>query len=119
LAVRFAGEILEVESKDKKSKPMSDCLMINNSGCVIEMVAWPDYTHNAMNPYCGTGFGGSVVQPTSEIPTGAQQVIAHISDTGEADGWRVCWLGGWGKGKVLYTVMMERQAGSISDSRSL
>jgi hypothetical protein len=35
------------------------------------------------------------------------------------DAWRVCWLGGWGKGKVLYTVMVERQAGSISDSRSL
>jgi hypothetical protein len=25
------------------------------------------------------------------------------------DGWRVCWLGGWDKGKVLYTVMVERK----------
>jgi hypothetical protein len=25
------------------------------------------------------------------------------------DGWRVCWLGGWDKGKVLFTVMVEWQ----------
>ena len=24
------------------------------------------------------------------------------------DGWRVCWLGGWDKSKVLYKVMLER-----------
>ena len=24
------------------------------------------------------------------------------------DGWRVCWLGGWDKSKVLYEVMVER-----------
>jgi hypothetical protein len=24
------------------------------------------------------------------------------------DGWRVCWVGGWDKGKVLFVVMMER-----------
>ena len=25
------------------------------------------------------------------------------------DGWRVCWLGGWNKGKVFYMVMLERR----------
>jgi len=25
------------------------------------------------------------------------------------DDWRVCWMGGWDKGKVLYTVMVERK----------
>jgi len=25
------------------------------------------------------------------------------------DGWRVCWLGGWDKGKVFYMVMVERR----------
>jgi len=25
------------------------------------------------------------------------------------DGWRVCWLGGWDKSKVLYMVMVERR----------
>ena len=24
------------------------------------------------------------------------------------DGWRVCWQGGWDKGKVFYMVMVER-----------
>jgi hypothetical protein len=24
------------------------------------------------------------------------------------DGWRVCWVGGWDKGKVLFVVMVER-----------
>jgi hypothetical protein len=24
------------------------------------------------------------------------------------DGWRVCWLGGWDKGKVFFLVMVER-----------
>jgi hypothetical protein len=24
------------------------------------------------------------------------------------DGWRVCWLGGWDKGKVFFVVMAER-----------
>jgi hypothetical protein len=25
------------------------------------------------------------------------------------EGWRVCWLGGWDKGRVLFVVMVERQ----------
>ena len=24
------------------------------------------------------------------------------------DGWRVCWVGGWDKGKILFVVMVER-----------
>jgi hypothetical protein len=26
------------------------------------------------------------------------------------DGWRVCWLGGWDRGRVFYIVMVERTA---------
>jgi len=25
------------------------------------------------------------------------------------DGWRVCWIGGWDKCRVLFVVMVERQ----------
>jgi hypothetical protein len=25
------------------------------------------------------------------------------------DGWRVCWLGGWDRGRVFFLVMVERQ----------
>ena len=28
------------------------------------------------------------------------------------DGWRVCWVGGWDKGKVLFVVMVERVVGA-------
>lgn len=28
------------------------------------------------------------------------------------DGWRVCWVGGWDKGKVLFVVMGERVVGA-------
>jgi hypothetical protein len=27
------------------------------------------------------------------------------------DGWRVCWLGGWDKGRVFFVVMVEKHAG--------
>jgi hypothetical protein len=26
----------------------------------------------------------------------------------DIDGWRVCWLGGWDKGRVLFVVMAKR-----------
>jgi hypothetical protein len=26
----------------------------------------------------------------------------------QIDGWRVCWLGGWGKNQLFYYVMVER-----------
>jgi hypothetical protein len=26
----------------------------------------------------------------------------------QIDGWRVCWLGGWGKGRLFYWVMVAR-----------
>ena len=26
----------------------------------------------------------------------------------DLDGWRVCWLGGWGKCRVLFVVMVKR-----------
>ena len=29
------------------------------------------------------------------------------------DGWRVCWLGGWDRGRLLYVVMVER----VTESR--
>jgi hypothetical protein len=28
------------------------------------------------------------------------------------DGWRVCWLGGWGKGGLRYFVMVVRTLGA-------
>jgi hypothetical protein len=28
----------------------------------------------------------------------------------DIDGWQVCWLGGWDKGRVLFVVMVKRVA---------
>jgi hypothetical protein len=35
--------------------------------------------------------------------------LGHPAALGvEIDGWRVCWLGGWGKNRLLYFVMVMR-----------
>jgi hypothetical protein len=28
------------------------------------------------------------------------------------EGWRVCWLGGWDKGRIFFVVMVERKYGN-------
>jgi hypothetical protein len=30
------------------------------------------------------------------------------------DGWRVCWVGGWDKGKVVFVVMVERVVRAVA-----
>ena len=32
------------------------------------------------------------------------------------DGWRVCWLGGWDHGRVLFVVMVERKYESETET---
>lgn len=35
--------------------------------------------------------------------------LFHAAALGdEIDGWRVCWLGGWDKGRVLFVAMVKR-----------
>jgi hypothetical protein len=39
--------------------------------------------------------------------------LCHPAGLGDRiDGWRVCWVGGWDKGKVLFVVMVERAVGA-------
>jgi len=37
--------------------------------------------------------------------------LRHPAAMGErmADGWRVCWVGGWDKGRVFFLVMVVRK----------
>ena len=35
------------------------------------------------------------------------------------NGWRVCWLGGWDRGRLFYLVMVERALGSSGEKPSL
>jgi hypothetical protein len=34
----------------------------------------------------------------------------------DIEGWRVCWLGGWDKYRVVFVVMVKRVIGEISGS---
>jgi hypothetical protein len=36
----------------------------------------------------------------------------------EIDGWRVCWLGGWGKHRLYYFVMVTRVNNELSQAVS-
>ena len=39
--------------------------------------------------------------------------LCHPAGLGDRiDGWRVCWVGGWDQGKVLFVVMVERVVGA-------
>ena len=53
----------------------------------------------------------------SEPPRPAQQLRVEtrylrlgkpVALGARIDGWRVCWLGGWDRGKVFFVVMVER-----------
>jgi hypothetical protein len=45
-----------------------------------------------------------------------QTRFLHLSEPAglgdRIDGWRVCWVGGWDKGKMLFVVMVERVVGA-------
>jgi len=35
--------------------------------------------------------------------------LSHPVEVGDwIDGWRVCWVGGWDRGKILFVVIVER-----------
>jgi hypothetical protein len=39
----------------------------------------------------------------------AEMLRSRIGGLGDRiDGWRVCWVGGWDRGKVLFVVMVNR-----------
>ena len=35
------------------------------------------------------------------------------------NGWRVCWLGGWDRGRLFYVVMVERRSGAAEERPAL
>ena len=51
----------------------------------------------------------SATAPSPVIETKFLHLRQPVALGDRIDGWRVCWLGGWDKGKVLYTVMVERK----------
>ena len=54
----------------------------------------------------------------AEAPSGAQRMEIRtkflrlrspVSLGERIEGWRVCWLGGWDKGRIFFVVMVERK----------
>jgi hypothetical protein len=43
------------------------------------------------------------------VETKFLRLFNPVSIGDEIDGWRVCWVGGWGKCRVLFVVMVERK----------
>jgi hypothetical protein len=62
--------------------------------------------------------GGSVVTSrlckshacplTMQVETKFLRVFQAVELGDDMDGWRVCWLGGWDKYRVLFVVMVKR-----------
>ncbi len=54
-----------------------------------------------------------------QVETKYLRLRAPVALGSRFDDWRVCWLGGWDKGKVFFVVMVERHVqGHCQDSRS-
>ena len=43
-----------------------------------------------------------------EIETKFLRVFRPVAIGDRIDGWRVCWIGGWNKCRVLFVVMVDR-----------
>jgi hypothetical protein len=43
-----------------------------------------------------------------EVETTFLRLFKAVSIGDRIDGWRVCWVGGWDKCRVLFVVMIER-----------
>jgi hypothetical protein len=41
------------------------------------------------------------------------RLFREIATGDRIDGWRVCWIGGWDKCRVLFVVMVERSRPAI------
>ena len=48
------------------------------------------------------------MQKATQIETKFLRLRKPVALGDHIDGWRVCWLGGWDKGRVFYVVMVER-----------
>ena len=43
-----------------------------------------------------------------EVETKVLRLFKPAAVGDRIDGWRVCWVGGWDRGKVLFVVMVNR-----------
>jgi hypothetical protein len=62
----------------------------------------------ALDISCTASRVPSATAPSPVIETKFLHLRQPVALGDLIDGWRVCWLGGWDKGKVFYMVMVER-----------
>ena len=63
----------------------------------------------ALDIICTASRVPSATAPSQVIETKFLHLRQSVALGDRIDGWRVCWLGGWDKGKVSYMVMVERK----------
>jgi hypothetical protein len=59
------------------------------------------------------------VMTNMEIETKYLRLFREVRLGDQIDGWRVCWLGGWDKCRVIFVVMVERVKGKPPRKQSV
>jgi hypothetical protein len=47
---------------------------------------------------------------TMQVQTKFLRLFREVAIDDRIDGWRVCWIGGWDRCRVLFVVMVERRS---------
>jgi hypothetical protein len=55
-------------------------------------------------------------QPSTPVPTQFLRLFHEVSLGERIDGWRVCWVGGWDRCRVVFVVMVEDDLGKANPS---
>jgi hypothetical protein len=50
----------------------------------------------------------STVHESAAVETKFLRLPSPVALGEQIDGWRVCWLGGWDRHRILFVVMVER-----------
>ena len=49
-----------------------------------------------------------ILEKSMRVETKFLRLFTPIAIGDDVDGWRVCWVGGWDKCRVLFVVMVEK-----------
>ena len=64
-----------------------------------------------VDSFAGQSHGCVWSVQTMQVETKFLRLCQPIELGKEIDGWQVCWLGGWGKNRLFYYVMVARVKG--------
>ena len=66
---------------------------------------------SVVDSFAGQSHGCVWSVQTMQVETKFLRLCQPIALGEEIDGWQVCWLGGWGKNRLFYYVMVARVKG--------